>query len=296
MRILLTGSTGLIGQQVDAMLRRAGDVVRLGRRDTAEIKADLADTAALSAIELPSVDTLVHCAGVVDEDFKETPDRAMRMAWAGASALVNQARKAGATRLVYISSAHVYGPMVGRTDEDRSVNPASDYAIAHFVTEQVFRRAASQEVSVLALRPCAVFGALEDPEAFRRWSLIPFSFPRDAIMDGRIVIRSTGEQRRNFVGTQDIARAVADWLAAPAEGFRAQNPLGAFSASVHDFALICSRIATEITGRPVEVTRIPPMGRTPGDDFEFTSRHAAFGPQQSIEEYVRQLMAQLTGA
>ncbi|MFG1275643.1 NAD-dependent epimerase/dehydratase family protein [Xanthobacter flavus] len=296
MQILLTGATGLIGQQVEQRLAPGADILRLGRRATSDIQCDLSDAAALSRVDLPPVDALVHCAGVVDEDFRDAPERAMQMAWAGTDALVRLAVRAGAKRLVYISSAHVYGPMIGATDETRPVNPVSDYAIAHFVTEQVFSRAATAGIRVLALRPCAVFGLLHNPSEFRRWSLIPFSFPRDAILSGEIVIRSTGEQRRNFVGTLDIANAIESWLLEGAVGFSARNPLGAYSASVHEFALLCSRVAASITGRPATVIRVEPTRPTPGDDFDYRSVHPAGTAAQSIDDYVRHLMLTLLGA
>lgn len=200
MRILVTGASGLIGSAMVERLAQSHEILTLGRRASADFRADLSDPAAIAALELPAIDALVHCAGVVDEDFRDHPERAMQMAMFGADALVQKAVAAGATRLVYISSAHVYGPMVGHVDETTAYNPVSNYAIAHFATEQVFRRQAKGAVAGAALRPCAVFGDLADPSGFRRWSLIPFSFPRDAAIEHRIVIRSTGEQRRNFVG------------------------------------------------------------------------------------------------
>ncbi|MDZ4309654.1 MAG: NAD(P)-dependent oxidoreductase [Cypionkella sp.] len=271
MRILLTGATGLIGQALRARLGATHEIVTLGRREGADIHADLSDPAAVAALDLPPIEALLHCAGVIDEDFRDDPQRAMTMAVFGAEALVARARASGAKRLAYVSSAHVYGPMVGTVNEVSPFNPVSNYAIAHFATEQVFRRFVDGEVAALALRPCAVFGDLADPDRFRRWSLIPFSFPREAALDHRITIRSTGEQRRNFVGTDDIAATLAAWLAAPPEGWSAINPLGTFTGTVFAFAELCAEIAQELTGKPCTVTRVRPEGPTMGDDYNYTS-------------------------
>jgi len=290
MRILLTGATGLIGQAVRTRLGADHDIVTLGRRETADLRADLADPSAIAALDLPPIDALVHCAGVVDEDFRDNPERAMAMAVFGADALVTRARAAGARRLVYISSAHVYGPMVGRVDEASPFNPVSNYAIAHFATEQVFRRQVAADVAALALRPCAVFGDLADPAGFRRWSLIPFSFPRDAVREHGITIRSTGEQRRNFVGTRDIASTLAAWLAAAPEGWSAINPLGSFTGTVFEFATLCAEVAQELTGTPCTVTRVPPAGPTPGDDYDYASLSPYARGDQPLRETLVRLM------
>jgi len=290
MRILLTGATGLIGQAVRARLGAGHDIVTLGRREGADLRADLTDPAAVAALDLPPIDALVHCAGVVDEDFRDNPQHALAMAVFGADALVSRARAAGAKRLAYISSAHVYGPMTGRVDEATAPNPLSNYAIAHFATEQVFRRQVGPEVAGLALRPCAVFGDLADLAGFRRWSLIPFSFPRDAVRDHRITIRSTGEQRRNFVGTDDIAATLDRWLAARPEGWSGINPLGAFTGTVLEFARLCAEISQQITDVPCVVTRVPPEGPTPGSDYDYTSQSPLAQGHQPLRDTLARLM------
>lgn len=293
MRILLTGASGLIGSAVRQRLAAEHEIVTLGRRAGADVIADLSAPESLREIQIDRVDALVHCAGVVDEDFVDSPERGFRAATLGADALVDAAIEAGARRLVYVSSAHVYGPMVGRKDESSPPDPRSNYAISHYATEQVFHRRVSDSVSGLALRPCAVFGTLADPAGFRRWSLIPFSFPRDAIRDGSIVIRSTGEQRRNFVGTEDIAATAARWLAQESAGWSAINPIGKHSMTVFEFAELSAAAAEEICGTQVTVSRQAPEAPTAGDDFEYLSVFPDATGGQDLGLTMRELMRDL---
>lgn len=293
MRILLTGASGLIGQAVHRNLSQDNEVITLGRSAHADVRLDLADMDRLNSTALPAADALVHCAGIVDEDFREDPVRAARMAMFGAGALARQAVAAGVTRLAYISSAHVYGPMLGHIDERSPPNPVSDYAISHYATEQVFRRYAQREVTAAAFRPCAVFGALGDLDAFRRWTLIPFSFPREAVMDRRIVIRSTGQQRRNFVGTDDIADSVRRWLDASSSAWQVINPVGDTSCTVFEFAQRCAAISDELATGSCIVERQQPNGPQAGDDFEYASTLQPTTARQSIDHFARGLMSQL---
>lgn len=291
MRILLTGSTGLIGSAVLRRLRDEHDVVTLGRRATSDLQADLNDPGSLARAKFGRLDALVHCAGVVDEDFVDDRARALLSATVGADALVRAAVAAGAHRLAYISSAHVYGPMMGHKDEASPPDPRSDYAIAHYATEQVFKRQISPAVSGLALRPCAVFGDLPNPVEFRRWTLIPFSFPRDAAQSGHVVIRSTGAQRRNFVGTDDIAGTLGRWLNGAPTGWSAINPLGANTLSVFEFAQICVEVAQELTGRTARVTRQLSDEPTPGEDFDYASRSPIAVGNQDLRAALARLMS-----
>lgn len=293
MRVLLTGASGLIGQAVHKNLSRDNEVVTLGRSAIADVRLDLADVDGLNSVNLPPADALVHCAGIVDEDFREDPVRAARMAMFGAGVLARRAVAAGATRLAYISSAHVYGPMLGHMDECSPPNPVSDYAISHYATEQVFRRHAQGPVTAAAFRPCAVFGALGDLDAFRRWTLIPFSFPREAVIDRRIVIRSTGQQRRNFVGTNDIADSVRRWLDASSSAWEVINPIGSTSCTVFEFAQRCAAISDELATGTCVVERQQPNGPQPGDNFDYTSTLQPTTARQSIDDFARRFMSQL---
>lgn len=293
MRIAVTGATGLIGSAVARRLDVSHEVVTVGRRPTSRVQVDLADPAAVAAMEPGPLDALVHCAGVRDEDFHGDPEGAMRMAVFGADALVASAVAAGAKRVVYVSSAHSYGPLVGLVDENTAVNPLSDYAIAHFATEQVFRRHVADDVTAAVLRPCAVFGDLPDFEHFRRWSLIPLSFPRDAVVDRAITIRSTGEQRRNFVGTEDIADCCERWLDGAPGGWDVLNPIGELTTSVYEFAQMCASVAEELSGQPCTVSRVTPHGSTVGDDFDYTTRSALAPGTQDARSTVARLMQAL---
>lgn len=73
MKVVLTGATSGIGQEVADLLRRRGDELWVVVRDRSRadprdrtLLADLADPLSLTAADLPAdIDALVHCAGVV---------------------------------------------------------------------------------------------------------------------------------------------------------------------------------------------------------------------------------------
>jgi UDP-glucose 4-epimerase len=228
----------------------------------------------------------VHAAGVTDEDFAE-PRRAWRKALSGTDGLLRMAE--GVRHLAYISTAHVYGPLEGAIDESAAPDPRSDYALAHFAAERRFRRAGrSSGARVLIARPCAVYGMPPSLERFARWSLIPFDFPRAALR-GEIVLRSSGEQRRNFVSAEGVANLVGWWLGSDLAGATVANAPGPSEMSVYDFARLCARIVTGETGRACEVRR-PAGGASAGAAFQFRTRVAGHLPGPALEDHVRQLM------
>lgn len=255
MKVLLTGSTGLIGSAVYAALVQRHEVIRLGRdQEHCDIVIDLANPKSES---LPPGDVLIHCAGVVDEDFRDQSLERLTLILNGADYLAKESSKSGVKRAVYISSSHVYGRQENRIDESCVANPLSYYAITHYCTEQLFKKHFSgTKQEILILRPNAVYGVLPDIKKFNRWALIPFSFPLEAWTRKTITLKSTGEQKRNFVSTTSIAQIISDWIE---ESLTVQNnichPIGRVTESIYDFAQRCARVAAGITSRAYTVRR-----------------------------------------
>lgn len=111
-RVLLTGATGFIGSRVAAAARATpGVALRLATRRTAPdppqdgtVYADLAAPASLRG-SCEGVDAVIHCASRIGGD--EQAARAVNDL--GTRALVEEAVRAGATRIVYLSTASVLG-------------------------------------------------------------------------------------------------------------------------------------------------------------------------------------------
>jgi UDP-glucose 4-epimerase len=290
-RAALAGASGLIGHAIGERLRAVGWELRtLGRRG-AQVAFDLERDAVLDPAALEGCDALVHAAGVTDEDLAD-PARAAAKLTRGMPALLAAARAVGIPRLVYISTAHVYGALEGRIDESRAADPKSDYARAHLATEEAFRAAAREACGALLIaRPCAAYGMPPSIARFARWSLIPFDFPRQALT-GRIVLRSHGEQRRNFVPAEGIGNLVGWWLEGAASGATVANAPGRSEMSVYDFARLCARITATVAGIDCEVVR-PAVPSTLPARFEYLTRVGGHLPGPTLEEHVERLVRTL---
>lgn len=292
MRIAVSGATGLIGAAVARRLSLEHDIVSLGRRSDSELFGDFSDPAALRNLNLFGFDAVVHCGGVVDEDFLEDPRRAFLQATEGMAAFVARARDCGVEHFASISSAHVYGPLVGSINEETTSNPLSDYAIAHFASEQILRRNTGSKFRGAVFRPCAVFGVPHKLSDFRRWSLIPFEFPLTLATSGRIVLKSSGQQRRNFVGTRDIAASVARWLSQSNSSpmMSVINPVGKESMSVWAFAQLCERAAAGLVGLPISIVRGQQESGTPSASLDFQTIHPEHRGSQDLFVSIRELI------
>ncbi|MBL8697270.1 MAG: NAD(P)-dependent oxidoreductase [Alphaproteobacteria bacterium] len=244
--VAVIGASGLIGAAVAARLRRERPVLRVGRHRDDHVHLDLARPIDALSAALDGVEDVVHCGGVTDEEFAANPAAAWQRATTATTKLAALLKRAGVRRVVYVSSAHVYGPLAGPLTERTPADPRSDYALAHFSAEQIFRRSGFLGA---ALRPCAVFGMPPDLRRFKRWGLIPFGFPRMACETGVIKLATAGLQRRNFVSARTVADQAALALAS-AGSFRVINPVGGDDLTVRQYAQLVCELATEALGRP----------------------------------------------
>jgi UDP-glucose 4-epimerase len=225
--IALIGAGGVIGRAVLARLESEGHRVRAIGRDI----CDLADPASCAALNLGGAQALVHAGGITEESART--DKAWAHAAVGWHKVLERAAAAGIGRVVYVSSAHVYGTMEGTIDEATPPDPRSDYALLHFASEQILRRSG---IAGSILRPSNVYGMPGDLARFGRWALTPYGFPQDAVRDGRIVLKSSGLQMRNFVAASGVADAASQAVARLQRTLDVVNVAGNDTLSMRDFA------------------------------------------------------------
>jgi UDP-glucose 4-epimerase len=265
MRVALTGASGIAGQGIAAALARAGhEIVPFGRREGAGRRLDLADPDSAHRLDWNGAQALVHAAGITDESARDK-ELGPRIAIESWRALLDSAKAAGVTRAVYISSAHVYGPLEGRIVEDGFPKPANDYARLHLASEQVLR---STGLAADILRACNLYGFPADLAHFARWALIPYGFPREAAQTGRIVLKSPGLQTRNFLSADRLGEFVVATLALPAAPWRVRNAAGRDTMSVRDFASRVAGLARIVLGREIAIEAPPLVPAPPPLDLE----------------------------
>ena len=164
MRVLVTGTTGMLGRGVALALAGRGDDVTILQRRPAglglpEVLADVADADAVRAA-VAGHDAVVHLAAKVNVVGPE-PEY-LRVNVGGTQAVVDACRAARVERLVYVSSpsvAHQGKSVVGRgADLADPATARGPYARSKALAEGVALGADSGELAVVAIRPHLVWG------------------------------------------------------------------------------------------------------------------------------------------
>ena len=266
MRILVTGGAGYIGSVTTAHLLDRGHDVRVlddlstGHRPAVPSAAQLVvgriQDAAVLRRALDAVDAVVHFASLslVGESMQQ-PRHYFRENVGAAIALLDGMDVAGVSRIVFSSTAAVYGePAVDVIDEDVALRPVNPYGHSKVMIERVLaEEARANGLSAMALRYFNACGAdgprgeHHDPETH----LIP-RVCRTLLgtLDGEFRVfgddhpTPDGTPVRDYVHVLDLATAHALAIEALGEpGFEALNLGTGHGASVKE-VLAAARTVT----------------------------------------------------
>jgi nucleoside-diphosphate-sugar epimerase len=180
MRLLVTGATGFLGSRLVPALRSRGyEVFALARSARAAVKienmgavavaGDLDDPASLDP---PAIDAIVHAAA----HFRLAGPRAtyFKTNLDGTRALLGVARKAGATRFIYVSAGAVVmddrGSALRGVDESAPTFPDSfsAYVASKAQGEAAVLAANADGFATVALRPPGIWvRAIRSPRPCR---------------------------------------------------------------------------------------------------------------------------------
>ncbi len=222
MRVLITGGFGFVGGRLGQHLQQAGHQVVLGTRRLCDPPRWLptADVVQTSWNDVPSlmkmcsrVDAVVHCAGMNAEDC--LADRAAALEFNGVATahLVSAAVSQGMKRCIYLSTAHVYAsPLAGTITEETCPRNLDVYATSHRAGEDTVLGAQQRgEIEGIVIRASNVFGFPSHKDV-NCWTLLVNDLCRQAVQTGKMVLRSTGVQQRDFITLDDVCRAIAHLL------------------------------------------------------------------------------------
>jgi nucleoside-diphosphate-sugar epimerase len=164
MNILVTGGSGFIGTNLVSELMKNGHrVVIFDKRKSAVfpdhcILADMRDQNKLTEA-LVEIDAVYHLAAEHHDNVQpETLYYDVNVG--GARNLVSALKKNNVKKLIFTSSAAVYGINAGEPDETSPINPFNDYGKSKYDAEIVFNRWAKEDNSrgLVIVRPTVIFG------------------------------------------------------------------------------------------------------------------------------------------
>ncbi|WP_020395549.1 SDR family oxidoreductase [Thiolinea disciformis] len=225
--VLITGGFGFVGGRIAAHLAQAGYQIILGSRNAvtppkwlpqAKVVQMLWDgTAALEKCCV-NVDIVIHAAGMNAQDCSADPVAALTFNGVATTRLTTAAKRAGVSRFIYFSTAHVYAsPLVGNITEDQCPRNLHPYATSHLAGEQAVLSATQYgTMQGIVLRLSNAFGAPTHKDV-NCWMLLVNDLCKQAVQSHKLVLQTNGLQYRDFISMSDVCRVTQDLTEAPSE-------------------------------------------------------------------------------
>lgn len=262
---LVTGGAGFIGSNLVQLLIDQGIKVRvldnlstgylnnISSLSAEFIRGDVRNFEVMRE-SMRGIDVIFHLAAHIGNvKSLENPEIDAQINAIGAINVLEAARKANVQRIVYSSSAAIFGELLTMPiAEDHPQNPDSPYGVSKLAAEKyMLTYSKLYDITVICLRYFNVYGVHQRYDAYG--NVIPI-FADRLITAKPITIYGTGEQTRDFVNVDDVARA--NFLAATRAQRTGVFNLGSGSSiTINTLAEYCQE-ASRISA--VEVVHAPP--------------------------------------
>ena len=304
MKVVVTGGAGFIGSNVARSALRAGGSVTVLDNLSTGFQENLPDSPALKILRgdirdpravdeaLAGAEVVFHLAAAVGNVRSiERPQEDSDINVLGTLQVLEGMRRAGVHRLIFSSSAAVFGePRRLPIDEQHPAEPDSPYGVSKLAAEKhclCYGRLYGWQVA--CLRYFNVYGVNQRHDAYG--NVIPIFVTR-LLRGDPLLIYGDGEQTRDFVDVEDVARA--NWLALE-RGASGVFNIGSGQATT---IRLLAEMVQACAGRTVGMLFVDPR---PGEvrhsvaDLAAGRRDLGYSPQVALQAGLRRYVAWLAG-
>jgi ADP-L-glycero-D-manno-heptose 6-epimerase len=220
MKVLVTGGAGFIGSNVVKILEGKGaqvlvlddfscaNTINLEGTKAEVICADVRDENIFS--KLPKIDAVIHEAAITDTTLKDDK-KMITVNFEGFKNVFNFCRRQK-LKLVYISSAGVYGDGQSPMKETQKVHPLNAYAYSKYLCDCYAAKFMAKKVLplIVGIRYFNVYGPGEYHKASAASMVYQLYLQMKAGKRPRVF--KFGEQKRDFIYVKDACRLTVEAL------------------------------------------------------------------------------------
>lgn len=244
MKVMITGGSGYLGESIFRHLNSHYPELEVVNYDNLSkknysffinnkfnslkarfVQGDILDTHRLFK-EMENIDVVIHLAGLVTTPFADhSPQLFEQNNHWGASSIITAIEQSNVRRVIYLSTATIYGNTEEPVDENSEPNPEAFYCVSKFQAEKQFQRIA-EDREVFILRSGNVYGW----NSSMRMDAFINKFMFEGHFVKKIKVTGSGEQKRPVIHVDKLAQVMGSLI----EGN--QVP-GVYNIAEHNFSI-----------------------------------------------------------
>jgi UDP-glucose 4-epimerase len=216
-KVLISGGLGNLGSKITIYLVNLGyEIYVLSRKaknkiENVEYKVVEADVSNLDELKQKlnfEIDFCVHTASFNEFFLPGYPEKALKVNALGTRNLLEALSGKNIKNFIYFSTFHVYGADSGIIKESSQLNPKNDYASTHLFAEYYVKQFGfTHGLQYTILRLTNSYGSPTFVDS-NKWYLVLNDLTRSAYENGRIIIKSNGKAKRDYIYMDDVASVV----------------------------------------------------------------------------------------
>lgn len=220
MNIVVIGASGFIGNKICKMLSSNGHkVFAVSRQFTSDfnienldiemIQADITDSLFLTRFDTLQIDNVIFTVSL-DKNISETCsiNNLVNINITSAWNIIEYFKNRNIKNFIYFSTIQVLGNLSNKIiNEDTPKNPLNKYALTHSIVEDIIFFNKNSNVNFKILRLANGFGFNQDFKS-SSWNLFLNDIILSSFRDGKIVIKSSGSETRDFIHLNEITSVV----------------------------------------------------------------------------------------
>jgi UDP-glucose 4-epimerase len=260
-KVLITGGFGNLGSWITIHLASLGyEIYVLTRKEKHKfenIKYSVIECDITNLDELQSklhfdIDICLHCASFNEFFLQNYPQKALEINTLGTRNLLEVLSLKELKNFIYFSTFHVYGKNQGIIDENSPLNPSNDYASTHLFAEYYVKQFAfTHNLKYTIFRLTNSYGAPTFHDT-SKWYLVLNDLVKSAYENKKIIIKSNGKAKRDFIWMGDVVKVVEKVLEKPATN-DIYNLSASKSYEIIDLANIVQKVYQDNYNKSIDI-------------------------------------------
>ncbi len=207
-KLLIAGSTGYLGSSLYEFFSSKYTTLGSSRAPNSQVRCIHLNELECGPLD-PSIEVVIYAIGSTEME-NHSYSRSVNSTLNTLSCFLDKHRhEIPKAKIIYFSTFQIYGKHKGLINESSPAKPNNVYSLVHFMAERLVEHYCdNNNLEYCIIRPSNVYGSHNGLFPFRRISLVPNCFIKEAVENLRITVKAERRVYRDFININDVVSIV----------------------------------------------------------------------------------------